>query len=93
MCVASCYDGGDCCASTCIPSELYSCVQNDCMDSRAVDYSYYTCVNASGFISALNALVIDGICTSVAEFNRDFICNESNLWFDDISTQNGSVFI
>ncbi len=56
--ISPCFDGGDCCQSTCVPSDLHECENEEsiCLDKRASDYHPFHCFQPE-FSLCLFALV------------------------------------
>eukprot|EP00485_Elphidium_margaritaceum_P016922 CAMPEP_0202726164 /NCGR_PEP_ID=MMETSP1385-20130828/184472_1 /ASSEMBLY_ACC=CAM_ASM_000861 /TAXON_ID=933848 /ORGANISM="Elphidium margaritaceum" /LENGTH=966 /DNA_ID=CAMNT_0049392377 /DNA_START=40 /DNA_END=2940 /DNA_ORIENTATION=- len=68
--VAPCFDGGDCCALSCVPSDSQFCENMDCIDDRVAQRNTddYDCDDPLTFIEYMNALELEAICIGAQEF-------------------------
>ena len=82
--IIGCYDGGDCCKSSCIPSDDYFCEYFDCMDDRVNQESidYFVCNEPLSFIDYMDNLLNSSICVNIDEsiLNNNFNCTYK-IWF------------
>jgi len=83
--VAPCFDGGDCCASSCLYGDVYSCSKAafDCLDERV--HNEYTemsdCSHPISFIQYVEQLWSTNICVDVQASMTDqsFVCTDKIL--------------
>eukprot|EP01083_Nonionella_stella_P081254 223718_1 len=82
--IDGCFDGGDCCEASCVPSDAYpdSCSRFDCVDERVnVDsVNYFDCHEPLMFIGYVDELIESEICVvEDGMIPHDFACTHE-IW-------------
>merc|ERR1712176_1356288 len=56
--IDGCFDGGDCCKLSCVPSDKYFCARFDCIDERVnvQNIDYFDCNDALSFVDYMDNL-------------------------------------